>query len=72
MTLKNGKDEERRGTGKGGKEEEKEEERTRGEEKEIGEGVSSFLFSKSCVTELQISFSKLAFVDFDITEGEIT
>ena len=71
MTFKNGKDEERRGTGKGGKEEEEEEERIRGE-KETGEGVSSFLFSKSCVTELQFSFSKLAFADFDITEGENT
>ena len=34
--------------------------------------IFPILFSKSCVTELQISFSKLAFVDFDITEGEIT
>ena len=46
--------------------------REQGEEKETGEGVSSFLFSKNCVTEPQFSFSKLAFVDFDITEGENT
>ena len=46
--------------------------REQGGTKETGEGVSSFLFSKSCVTELQFSFSKLAFVDFDITEGENT
>ena len=46
--------------------------REQGGKKETGEGVSNFLFSKSCVTELQLSFSKLAFVDFDITEGENT
>lgn len=72
MTLKNEKDEERRGTGKEGKEEEQEEERTGGKKRKQEKGSQAFYFQKNCVTEPQFSFSKLAFVDFDITEGENT